>query len=447
MSLKENKLGVMPIGKLLFQVSFPIVISMLIQSLYNLVDSYYIGKINEAAFTAISISFPIQNIIVGIGVGTGVGMNALISRHLGEKDFEKSNLVAENGLFLAIVYAITFFILSRILPIVYLNSQTTNKIVVEYGVSYLQIVMGLSIGVFLQIYMERILQSTGRSVLTMLTQLTGAILNIILDPIFIFGKFGIPAMGVRGAAIATVAGQILGATCGFIFQYKFNEEITIKKPSKDLKIIKNIFKVGVPSTITFTIQSFTIYVLNAMLSTISTSAVAALGAYFKVQSFVFMPIFGLNNGMVPIIAYNYGARNKDRILDTMKLSFKVVFFMTIIVAAGIFFFPQQVLSIFSATDSMLEIGVPMLKICALSYVFAGISIVGASIFQAFGNGLLPLLDSILRQIIVLLPFAYIALKFFSINEVWYGYLIAEVSSVIFVAYFMNTFVRQKLERI
>lgn len=447
MTLKENKLGVMPIGKLLFQVSFPIVISMFIQSMYNLVDSYYIGKINEAAFTAISISFPIQNIIVGIGVGTGVGMNALISRHLGEKDFEKSNLVAENGLFLAIVYAIIFFILSRILPIVYLNSQTTNKVVVEYGVSYLQIVMGLSIGVFLQIYMERILQSTGRSVLTMLTQLTGAILNIILDPIFIFGKFGIPAMGVRGAAIATVTGQILGATCGFIFQYKFNEEITIKKPSKDLKIIKNIFKVGVPSTITFTIQSFTIYVLNAMLSSISTSAVAALGAYFKVQSFVFMPIFGLNNGMVPIIAYNYGARNKDRILDTMKLSFKVVFFMTIIVAGGIFIFPEKILSIFSATDTMLEIGVPMLKICALSYVFAGISIVGASIFQAFGNGLLPLLDSILRQIIVLLPFAYIALKFFSINEVWYGYLIAEVSSVIFVAYFMNTFVRQKLERI
>lgn len=447
MTLEENKLGVMPIGKLLFQVSFPIVISMLIQSLYNLVDSYYIGKINEAAFSAISIAFPIQNIMIGIGVGTGVGMNALISRHLGEKNFKESNRTAENGLFLAIIYSVIFFILSRILPNAYLNSQTTDKMIVDYGVHYLEIVMGFSFGVFLQIYMERILQSTGRTVLTMITQLIGAILNIILDPIFIFGKYGLPAMGVRGAAIATVTGQIIGACSGFILQHTLNKEITIKKPSADLYIIKDIFRVGVPSTITFTIQSFTIYVLNAMLAKISTSAVAALGAYFKIQSFVFLPIFGLNNGMVPIIAYNYGAQNKKRIIDTMKLSFKVVILMTIVVAGGIFIFPEKVLSIFSATGDMLKIGVPMLRICATSYIFAGISIVGSSIFQSFGNGMLPLLDSILRQIIILLPVAYIALKYFSINEIWYGYLIAEISSVIFVAYFMNTFVRRKLERI
>lgn len=447
MTLEENKLGVMPIGKLLFQVSFPIVISMLIQSLYNLVDSYYIGKINEAAFSAISIAFPIQNIMIGIGVGTGVGMNALISRHLGEKNFEESNRTAENGLFLAIIYSIIFFILSRILPSAYLNSQTTDKMIVDYGVHYLQIVMGFSFGVFLQIYMERILQSTGRTVLTMITQLIGAILNIILDPIFIFGKYGLPAMGVRGAAIATVTGQIIGACSGFILQHTLNKEITIRKPSADVRIIKEIFKIGFPSTIAFTIQSFTIYVLNAMLAKISTSAVAALGAYFKVQSLVFLPIFGLNNGLVPIIAYNYGAEKKDRIIEAMKLAFKVVILMTVIIAGGIFIFPTKVLSIFSATDEMLKIGVPMLRICATSYIFAGISIVGISIFQSFGNGMLPLLDSILRQIIILLPVAYIALKYFSINEIWYGYLIAEISSVIFVAYFMNTFVRRKLARI
>ncbi len=447
MNVEENKLGVMPIKKLLFQVSFPMVISMMIQSLYNLVDSFYIGKINEAAFSAISIAFPIQNIMVGIAVGTGVGMNALISKHLGEKRFDEANLVAENGLFLAIIYSLTFFILSRILPTIYLNSQTTEAQIITYGVQYLRIVMGLSLGIFLQIFMERVLQSTGRSVLTMMTQLIGAVLNIILDPIFIFGRYGFPEMGVMGAAIATVIGQIVGACFGFLFQYKFNKELTIKKPSATLNIIKDIFKVGVPSTITFTIQSFTIYILNGMLSKVSTSAVAALGAYFKVQSFVFMPVFGLNNGMVPIVAYNYGARNKDRILGTIKLAFKVVIVMTIIVAALIFIFPKEVLSIFSATGDMLEIGVPMLRICACSYIFAGMSIVGASIFQAFGNGLLPLLDSILRQIIILIPFAYFALKYFTINEVWYGYIVAEFSSVIFIAYFMNTFVRRKLERI
>lgn len=420
---------------------------MLIQSLYNLVDSFYIGKINEAAFSAISIAFPIQNIMVGIAVGTGVGMNALISKHLGEKDFKRANLVAENGLFLAIIYSLTFFILSRILPALYLSSQTPEIQVIDYGVSYLKIVMGLSLGIFFQIFMERVLQSTGRSVLTMMTQLIGAVLNIILDPIFIFGKFGLPAMGVSGAAIATVIGQMVGACSGFLFQYKFNKELTIKKPSVTLDIIKDIFKVGVPSTITFTIQSFTIYILNGMLSKISTSAVAALGAYFKVQSFVFMPVLGLNNGMVPIVAYNYGARNKERILETIKLALKVVILMTIAVAAFIFIFPKEILSIFSATGDMLKIGIPMLRICAGSYIFAGISIVGSSVFQAFGNGLLPLLDSILRQIIILIPFAYFALKYFTINEIWYGYIIAEFASVIFVTYFMNTFVRRKIDRI
>ncbi len=311
MQSNENKLGTMSIPKLLFQVSFPIVVSMFIQSMYNLVDSYYIGKINEEAFTAISIAFPIQNIMIGIAVGTGVGMNSLISRYLGEKNYEKSNRTAETGLALAIIYGIILLILSRFLPRPFLSAQTTNENIIAYGIDYLQIVMGLSIGVFTQIFLERTLQSTGRSIFTMLTQLIGAVLNIILDPIFIFGYFGLPAMGVKGAAIATVTGQIIGALFGSFFEYKFNKEITIKKPVLDLEIVKGIYVVGVPSMITITIQSFTIYVLNKMLSEISTSAIAALGAYFKVQSFVFMPIFGVNNGLVPIVAYNYGAKNKD----------------------------------------------------------------------------------------------------------------------------------------
>ncbi|WP_178385771.1 MATE family efflux transporter [Peptoniphilus porci] len=442
MQSNENKLGTMAIPKLLFQVSFPIVVSMFIQSMYNLVDSYYIGKINEEAFTAISIAFPIQNIMIGMAVGTGVGMNSLISRYLGEKNFEKSNRVAETGLSLAIIYGIILLIISRFLPRPFLSAQTTNENIINYGVDYLQIVMGLSMGVFMQIFLERLLQSTGRSIFTMLTQLIGAILNIILDPIFIFGYFGLPAMGVKGAAIATVMGQIIGALFGCFFEYKFNEEITIKKPVLDLDIVKRIYVVGVPSMITITIQSFTIYVLNKMLSAISTSAIAALGAYFKIQSFVFMPVFGVNNGLVPIVAYNYGAKNKERIVKSIKLAFLAVTGMMIIVSAIIIIFPRELLSIFSASGKMLEIGIPMLRICALSYIFAGISIVGVAVFQAFGNGILALFDSILRQIIVLLPVAYIAIKFFTVNEIWWGYVIAEFASILFVIYFMNTFVRK-----
>ena len=447
MENSENKLGTMSIPKLLFQVSFPIVVSMFIQSMYNLVDSYYIGKINEDAFTAISIAFPIQNIMIGIAVGTGVGMNSLISRYLGEKNYEKSNRTAETGLALAIIYGIILLILSRFLPRPFLSAQTTDENIIAYGIEYLQIVMGFSMGVFIQIFLERTLQSTGRSIFTMLTQLIGAILNIILDPIFIFGYFGLPAMGVKGAAIATVMGQIIGALFGCFFEYKFNEEITIKKPVLDLDIVKGIYVVGVPSMITITIQSFTIYVLNKMLSAISNSAIAALGAYFKVQSFVFMPIFGVNNGLVPIVAYNYGAKNKERIIKAIKLAFITVTFMMIFVSAIIMIFPREILGIFSAGDKMLEIGIPMLRICALSYIFAGISIVGTAVFQAFGNGILTLFDSILRQIIVLLPVAYIAVKFFTVNEIWWGYVIAEFASTLFVIYLMNTFVRKKLELI
>lgn len=447
MQSNENKLGTMSIPKLLFQVSFPIVVSMFIQSMYNLVDSYYIGKINEEAFTAISIAFPIQNIMIGIAVGTGVGMNSLISRYLGEKNYEKSNRTAETGLSLAIIYGIILLILSRFLPKPFLSAQTTDENIIAYGIDYLEIVMGFSTGVFIQIFLERTLQSTGRSIFTMLTQLIGAVLNIILDPIFIFGYFGLPAMGVKGAAIATVMGQIIGALFGCFFEYKFNEEITIKKPVLDLEIVKGIYVVGVPSMITITIQSFTIYVLNKMLSAISTSAIAALGAYFKVQSFVFMPIFGVNNGLVPIVAYNYGAKNKDRIIKTIKLAFITVTFMMIFVSAIIMIFPREILGIFSASEKMLEIGIPMLRICALSYIFAGISIVGTAVFQSFGNGTLALFDSILRQIIVLLPVAYIAIKFFTVNEIWWGYVIAEFASTLFVIYLMNTFVRKKLELI
>ena len=446
-NLKENKMGTEPIGRLLFSVSFPIIISMLIQALYNMVDSYYIGKISEEAFTAVSIAFPLQNIIVGIGVGTGVGMNSLLSRSLGEKNFDKANLSAENGIFLSILYGLFLLILAFILPKFYYESQNVSEIIVEYGIEYLSIIMAFSIGVFVQINCERLLQSTGRSMLTMLTQGIGALINIILDPIFIFGYYGLPAMGVKGAAIATVLGQIIGALFGIFFNFKYNKDIQIKTIRPRLKIIKNIYEVGLPSIIMISVTSTTIYFLNKILSVYSASAIAALGAYYKIQSFIFLPIFGLTNGMVPIIAYNYGAEFKGRILETIKLGFICGILMMLIGTAILLIFPEQLLDIFSASDAMKEVGITMLRIISLCFIFAGISIMGGSVFQALGNGLLTLIDAVIRNIIIILPYTYIVSRIAPIEYVWWSYLLSETSSIIFVSYFMKNFAMKKIDEL
>lgn len=446
-NLKENKMGTEPIGSLLFSVSFPIIISMLIQALYNMVDSYYIGKISEEAFTAVSIAFPLQNIIVGIGVGTGVGMNSLLSRSLGEKNFDKANLSAENGIFLSIIYGLSLLILAFILPKFYYESQNVSEIIVEYGIEYLSIIMAFSIGVFVQINCERLLQSTGRSMLTMLTQGIGALINIILDPIFIFGYYGLPAMGVRGAAIATVLGQIIGALFGIFFNFKYNKDIQIKTIRPRLKIIKNIYEVGLPSIIMISVTSTTIYFLNKILSVYSASAIAALGAYYKIQSFIFLPIFGLTNGLVPIIAYNYGAEFKGRILETIKLGFICGILMMLIGTAILLIFPEQLLDIFSASDAMKEVGITMLRIISLCFIFAGISIMGGSVFQALGNGLLTLIDAVIRNIIIILPYTYIVSRIAPIEYVWWSYLLSETSSIIFVSYFMKNFAMKKIDEL
>lgn len=446
-NLKENKMGTEPIGRLLFSVSFPIIISMLIQALYNMVDSYYIGKISEEAFTAVSIAFPLQNIIVGIGVGTGVGMNSLLSRSLGEKNFDKANLSAENGIFLSIIYGLSLLILAFILPKFYYESQNVSEIIVEYGIEYLSIIMAFSIGVFVQINCERLLQSTGRSMLTMLTQGIGALINIILDPIFIFGYYGLPAMGVRGAAIATVLGQIIGALFGIFFNFKYNKDIQIKTIRPRLKIIKNIYEVGLPSIIMISVTSTTIYFLNKILSVYSASAIAALGAYYKIQSFIFLPIFGLTNGLVPIIAYNYGAEFKGRILETIKLGFICGILMMLIGTAILWIFPEQLLDIFSASDAMKEVGITMLRIISLCFIFAGISIMGGSVFQALGNGLLTLIDAVIRNIIIILPYTYIVSRIAPIEYVWWSYLLSETSSIIFVSYFMKNFAMKKIDEL
>ncbi|RVU53901.1 MATE family efflux transporter [Anaerosphaera multitolerans] len=438
-------MGVDPIGKLLFKISFPIMVSMLIQSLYNIVDSHFVSLINEEAFTAVSMAFPIQNLMTGLAIGTGVGMNSLISRSLGERNFSKVNLAAESGVLLSIFHALIFVVIGLVFPRMYFATQTDNTIIINYGVEYLTACTVLSIGIFMQITMERLLQSTGLSMYSMITQILGAILNIILDPILIFGLYGAPKMGVTGAAIATVIGQCSAAALGLFFNLKYNKEIKIQKFKLDFKTVKQIYAVGIPSFALMATGSLAVYLLNKILLGFSTTAVAALGVYYKIQNFVFMPVFGLNNGMIPIIAYNYGARNVDRTKQTIFLSFKIA---TAVMVVGLLIFqifPNQLLMIFNASDHLLEIGSTALRIVSISFIMAGIVVICQAVFQALGNGVLSLISTIIRQILVLVPGVYILSFFGNLDLVWIAYPIAEVASLVYCLYYLKKFALRKIE--
>lgn len=449
MQIEENKMGVMPIKKLLINMSLPMMISMFVQALYNVVDSIFVAQISEKALTAVSMAFPVQNLMAAIGVGTGVGINALLSRSLGEKNFKESNEAANNGIFLGILSYMIFLIFGLLFTDTYFRTQTNDPQIIAYGTSYLNIICIVSAGIFFQITFERLLQSTGKTFYSMITQGTGAIINIILDPIFIFGYFGFPKMGVAGAAIATVTGQLIAAILAFIFNIKLNHEITIKVKGfrPNLEIIKKIYSVGIPSIIMISITSITTYGMNIILMTFSSTAIAVFGVYFKLQSFVFMPIFGLNNGMVPIIAYNYGAKKKERILKTIQLS---IIYAVCIMLTGLFIiqvFPKELLSLFHASDEMLRIGIPALRIISLSYIFAGFCIVCGSIYQAFGNGVLSLIISALRQLVVLLPAAYLLSLLGNVNFVWWSYPIAELMSLTLSIVFLKYIYDKKIQSI
>lgn len=439
MEIRENKMGVMPIKRLLINMSLPMMISMLVQALYNVVDSIFVAQISENALTAVSLAFPVQNLMIAIGTGTGVGINALLSRSLGERKFEQANRAANNGIFLGVLSYILFLIFGLFFSNIYFQTQTNDAQIIQYGASYLSILCIASIGVFIQISCERLLQSTGRSFYSMIIQGVGAVINIVLDPILIFGYFGFPEMGIAGAAVATVIGQIIGAILGIIFNLTVNKEITIQlkgfRPSLD--IIKKIYSVGIPSIIMISITSVATYGLNNILIRFSSTATAVFGVYYKLQSFVFMPVFGLNNGMVPIIAYNYGAKKKQRIIKTIKLSITYAICIMLLGLLIIQMFPEKLLSLFSASEDMLQIGVPALRIISLSYIFAGFGIVSGSVYQAFGNGVLSLMTSISRQLVVLLPAAYLLSLLGGLNFIWWSYPIAEIVSVILSAIFLK----------
>ena len=446
---KENKMGVMPVNKLLMNMSLPMMISMLVQALYNVVDSIFVSRIDENALTAVSMAFPIQSLMIALGAGTGVGVNALLSRSLGEKDYDRVNKAAGNGIFLAGINYLVFLLVGILVTTPFYLSQTKDAQILSYGQQYLTIICCCSFGMYGQFIFERLLQSTGRTFYTMITQSIGAIINIILDPIFIFGYFGVPKMGVAGAAIATVIGQIVAGTIALVINIKKNDEIQLKLKGfrPDGKIIAWIYEVGIPSIIMQAIGSVMIYGMNRILIAFSSTAVAVFGVYFKLQSFIFMPVFGLNNGMVPIIAYNYGAGKKDRLIKTLKLS--IIYAVGLMLLGVIIFqlFPAPLFALFDASETMIAIGIPALRIISLSFIFAGFCIVCGSLFQALGNGVYSMVVSIARQLLVLLPVAYLLSLSGKVEAVWWAFPIAEIVSLSLTVFFMFRINRKVISRI
>lgn len=426
---QENKMGVLPINKLLLSMSVPIMLSMLVQALYNVVDSVFVSRVSENALNAVGLAFPVQNLMIAVATGTGVGINALLSKSLGEKRFERANLAASNGMFLGICSAAVFAVLGALFSRTFFLVQTDVAEIVEGGTAYIQVCTVCSFGIFVSITIERLLQATGKTVYSMFMQMAGAITNIIFDPIFIFAF----DMGVVGAAWATVLGQVVGACLGIWFNARKNTEIslTFKGFRPDGYIIRRIYSVGVPSIIMASIGSVMTFGLNKILIGFTTTATAVFGVYFKLQSFVFMPVFGLNNGMVPIVAYNFGARKPERMIKTVKLAACYATAIMVVGVAIFQLFPDVLLGFFDASDYMLEIGVPALRIICLSFLLAGFGIVSSSFFQALGHGVLSLIISLVRQLIVLLPAAWLLSLSGQLELVWWAFPIAEVFSVIF----------------
>ena len=428
-------MGYMPIFKLVVNMSLPMIISMLVQALYNVVDSMFVSRVSENALTAVSLAFPAQNLMIGVATGTAVGVNALLSKSLGEKNYKRANQIAENGIFLSFIGFLIFLIFGLFGTEVFFRTQTDIEDIISSGVDYLRVCSCFSFGIFGQIIFERLMQSTGRTFYTMITQGVGAIINIVLDPIFIFGYFGLPAMGAKGAAVATVIGQIIAFIIAAILNKKKNTDIDLKLKEfrPNLKIIGRIYSIGIPSIIMVAVGSIMTFSINKIVIAFTETAAAVFGVYFKLQSFVFMPLFGMNNGVIPIIAYNYGARYKSRMLKTIKLS--VIYAEAFSVFGAILFFalPNVLLGFFSATPQMLEIGIPALRIISLSFLFAGMNIALSAVFQAFGKSVFSMIMSFIRQLVVLIPAAYILARYgLSIGNndlVWWSYTIAEISAV------------------
>lgn len=443
---RENKMGTMPVNRLLITMAAPMMLSMLIQALYNIVDSIYVSRIEEYALTAVSLAFPLQNLMISVGVGIGVGVNAWLSKHLGEQQPGKANQVALHGLVLAGISYLIFLMVGIFGIEGFMRSQTDIPEIIAYGKTYLRICVCMSFGQFLQISNERLLMATGRTIYSMITQATGAIINIVLDPILIFGWFGLPAMGMAGAAWATVAGQIVGAGLGFYFNLTKNHDIKLSYKGFKVQgdVIKRILSVGVPSIIMSSVGSLMTFLMNKILMGFSSTATTVFGVYFKLQSFAFMPVFGLNNAMVPIIGYNYGAKRKDRLMKVIKLAMMYGIGIMVVCFAVFQLVPDKLLTLFNASEHMLSIGVTALRIISVSFIFAGVSVVASSVFQALGNGVYSMCVSVARQLLVLVPVAWLLSLTGKLELVWLSFPIAELVCIGTCAFFLRRIYKQKI---
>nr|WP_326172570.1 MATE family efflux transporter [uncultured Oscillibacter sp.] len=443
-STQENKMGVMPIAPLLAGMAIPMMISMLVQALYNVVDSIFVARLSQDALNAVSLAFPLQNLMIAVGGGTGVGMNALLSRSLGEKDQDQADRAANTGIFIFLLSAIIFGVCGFLLARPFFLAQTDIASIVNYGTDYARICLGLSIGIFSQFCFERLLQSTGRTVYSMVTQLIGAVINIILDPILIFGLFGFPRLEVAGAAVATVAGQIIAAGIGLFINLRYNRDIHIrlKDIRPDRAIVREIYRVGVPSIVMQSIGSIMVFGMNKILMGFTDTATAVFGAYFKLQSFIFMPVFGLNNGMVPIISYNYGAARLDRVKRTVQLTAATATVIMCVGCAAFNLIPGVLLGFFSPSAEMLSIGTVALRVISFSFLLAGFDIIAGSVCQAIGNPVYTLVCSVCRQLVALLPAAWLLARTGILDLVWLCFPISEVVSLVLSIIFLRRTMRR-----
>lgn len=460
--VKENKMGVMPMNRLLVSMATPMIISMLVQALYNIVDSVFVSRIVDsaseaegitagtAALNAVGMAFPIQMLLIAFGTGTGVGVNALLSKALGEKDYNTVQKSANNGVFLSFCNFILFALIGLFLARPIIVAQGATGLTLSYGVQYLTIVCVGSFGIYMQLIFERLLQSTGRTLASMVTQLTGAVINMVLDPILIFGLFGFPKFGVAGAAIATITGQWIAAILAILMNKKLNADVQVKlkgfKP--ELPIIGKIYSVGIPSIIMQSIGSIMTSVMNKILTGLNPSSVAVFTVYFKLQSVFFMPVFGLNNGMVPILAFNYGAQKRSRMIKVIKLSMMYAFCFLCIGFALFELIPDKLLLIFDTKDpSLLELGIPALRIIGYHYLLAWFCIIGGTVFQALGNGVYSMIVSVARQLVVLLPVAYILSRIGGLALIWWCFPIAELMSLLVTTIFLIRIYRQIIRNV
>ena len=439
----ENKLGIMPVGKLLAVMSVPTMFSMLIQALYNIVDSIFVSHYSEKALTAVSLAFPMQMLMFSFAIGTSVGICSVISRRLGERRFDEAQKAAQSGYTLELILMVAFVLIGAFLSRPFFKLYTDDEELVQMSTIYIQICMMLSVGSFMNVYCEKALQSTGDTIHPMIIQASGAIFNVIFDPILIFGYLGFPAMGIAGAAIATVAGQIFAMVLGIIF-LKRNKSLNVKllRPRLDGPSVKDIVKVGLPAVIMQGIGTIMTSLMNAILITFDVLATTVFGVYFKLQSFVFMPIFGMNSGLMPILGYNYGAKNKPRMMNALKLG--VVFAFIFMTLGTLLFnlFPDALLGLFNASDALKSLGEVALRLISLSFPLAAVSIILGALFQAMGDGYYSMIISIIRQLFILIPCAWLFGKLFGLNAVWFSFLTAEVFALVLSLIFFRRELRK-----